>query len=800
LHAEEPSGADVRRAAEPFGVRLLRPDSLAGWGYGDAALAGWTIAGGRLGGTGKANPLRSGFSFGDFELRFCWSVAEKTSWKLLFPEVPSGQGLELILCEGPGCGRLRDGEKVCAPGGELAPLAPADGLMHAAAIRRAGGRLALVVDGRVVAEAAIDPARRFGLGLAVDGRQAYLEDLRVEEPRGKPIFNGRDLEGWWTPGDLAAWGADDGELVLRKPGGNYLRTKREYANFTLWLEYRIEKGGNSGVGIRTPRNGWPSGDGMELQLWDRPYGEPLDKHAAMAIYGNVPPLARADNSGQWNRVVIKADGRMISAWINGELVQHCNTAEHPELKHRHPTGWIGIQEHGAKLQVRNLYVLEAPEDAHLTLLPHRTFDHVTVVLDRLMNPERLSRTRDVDTQTRAVTATISGDHPGGQVLADLGDGHPGVLVRIARTSDEGRLAFYFDGQARPRLECSPGELAGRLPHLCDDPNPLLTCLPYSKSLKIVLRGARSGRYRFDCVVFPSLPGVVPAGERAPKADRRDEWGAPRGWLPACVYRHNQFGWGGHREFDPRARAQSPERIISPGKRETLVELEGSGIVHWVKLRADKRVLDNVDLWLEVRTDGQSRPSIAAPARFWFPGLAGQGNWPNFVLVDRGGVTSVLAMPYGKGLSIAAVNKGNRPTTPVGLTLSYERAADANRDDVRHRMRLRGIFQAAGEAGPDLLQLAGPGRWIGLVCEEPKGGRLAIDALDVDGKPAEGWNSLDADLLLGQGGEFRSSLSGRLRGLWWRYLLMEPVDFRQSLVLKCSGSSAAGRLALWYQPE
>jgi len=800
LHAEEPPGADARRAGEAFGVKLLRPDSLAGWSYGDPPYVGWTIAAGRLGGTGGASPLRSGFSFGDFELRFRWSVAEKTAWKILFPDAPSGQGLELILREGPGCGGLRDGNRVLAAGGELAPLAPVDGRMHTAAIRRTGGKLSLAVDDRVMAESAVDPARRFGLGLAVAGNQALLEDLRVEEPRGTSIFNGRDLEGWRTAGDPSAWGAENGELVLRKPGGNYLRTKRQYANFTLSLEYRIDKGGNSGIGIRTPPSGWPSGDGMELQIWDLPYGDPLDKHAAMAIYGNVPPLARADRSGQWNRVVIKADGPMISAWMNGEFVQHCDTAEHPELKHRHPTGWIGIQEHGAKMQVRNLYVLEAPADMPPASLRRPTLDPVAVVLDRLMNPERLSRARDLDAQTRAVTASVSGDRPDGQVLADLDDGHPGVLVRIARTTDEGHLAFYVDGQAKPRLECRAGELAGRLPHLCDDLHPLLTCLPYAKRLKIVLRGARSGRYRFDYVAFPSIPGVLPTFEPGPKTDRWDEWGAPRGWLPACVYRHNQFGWGGHREFDPLPRMQSPEKVIPPGKSERLLQLDGAGIVHWVKLRADKRVLDNHDLWLEARVDGRSQPAIAAPARFWFPGLAGQGNWPSFVMVDRGGPTSVLAMPYGNGLSIAAVNRGNRPTPPVGLTVSCEPAGDADRDDVLHRMRLRGVFQAAGEGGPELLRLAGRGRWIGLVCEQESDSPPAIDSLDVDGRPAEGWRSLDAGLLLGQGGDFRTSLSGRHRGLWWRYLLLEPVDFRQSLVLKCSSFPAAARLGLWYQPQ
>ena len=78
---------------------------------------------------------------------------------------------------------------------------------------------------------------------------------------------------------------------------------------------------------------------MEIQIEDR---AGLNKHRTAAIYGNVPPIARADKSEQYNDVVIKADGWIISVWVNGQLVQHCNTRHHPELKHRNLAGWIGL--------------------------------------------------------------------------------------------------------------------------------------------------------------------------------------------------------------------------------------------------------------------------------------------------------------------------------------------------------------------------------------------------------------------------------------------------------------------------
>src|SRR5258708_3327251 len=120
---------------------------------------------------------------------------------------------------------------------------------------------------------------------------------------------------------------------------------------------------------------------MELQILDQP-GEVKD--STMAIYGNLPPLDRADKSEQWNRVVVKAEGRMISVWVNDELVQHADTSSLPELRHRHLTGWIGVQDHGSRVRFRELYVLETPEGLGLDAWRQRRGElGAAIVLDRL---------------------------------------------------------------------------------------------------------------------------------------------------------------------------------------------------------------------------------------------------------------------------------------------------------------------------------------------------------------------------------------------------------------------------------
>jgi hypothetical protein len=862
-------GGAANAADEPFGVSLMRSDGLAGWDHGQSPPQGWTFAGGQLRGTAGSTPLLSGWTFGDFELRFRWSVAAGGACGVTFPEVPAGKGLLLRLDETGQCGRLTDGDRLLAPG---VPLPRTAEKMHTAALRRARGKLTLRVDQKQLFEVDVAPARRFGLQWAVAAGEAALSDPRLQEPLGQSIFNGRDLHDWWTPGDITAWTAKNNEIVWVKRGGSYIRTKKEFANFTLSCDYKIGKHGNSGVGIRTPHDGWPSGDGMELQIWDTPYEVGLTKQQTMAIYGNVPPLARCDLSQQWNHVVIKADGYMISAWMNGQLVQQSNTFHHPELKFRHLQGWIGFQDHTSGVEFKNIYVLEAPAGLGLAEWSRpRPATVGALMVDRLMNSERLSvvdglvsgvatsaatepapfRPQKVEPKKTSAkkagsrkksgtpaAASTSAATPAGsgiagekqpappaatapskpaaaapplpstappasvpstlkkmpskkerRVLARLTG--PGAVVRVARSTDEGRLAFYFDGEEKPRLECLPNELWKTAPELAIDTNPVLTCLAYRKSLTVVLRDGATADYRIDYVTCP--PQVQVETFTGPES------GFPRGWLAGLAYRHEHHMHGTQREFDPLPRLTAAPRSIEPGKTQQLLHADGAGIVQWLKLTAGtKKVLANNDLWLEATIDGEPQPAIAAPARYWFPGLAGHGNYHNFVLLERAGVTSYLAMPFGRGMTISARNAGSKPLDKIGLIISLQPATDATRADILRRLRLRGVFLPAGQRDRELANLAGAGRWVGLVYQEPKGAPGGIEYLAVDGAARSGWAAPTLDAFLGYLDEdVHRSLSGRQGSLVWRYLLLDPVDFQQSLVLKARGKSTGDRLVLYY---
>jgi hypothetical protein len=662
--------------------------------------------------------------------------------------------------------------------------------MHSSTIQRQADQLSVTVDGRQVATAKIAKEARFGLGLAAEGGEVAVAGLRLRRSLGEPIFNGADLSGWWCPGRMEAWQPIDGELVLAERGGNYLRTEKLYGNFVLSFEYKMKKNGNSGLGIRTPREGWPSSDGMELQILDRPG---VDKGGMMSVYRNVAPIAVAHRSEEWNQIVVQAEGRMISVWMNGELVQQVNTAWEPELKHRNLKGWIGFQDHGAKIQIRHLRLAEAPDGLGLGTwyTPHPE-SAVSFVLGRLMNSERICRADE----SRGTTVTAKVEEKGEHTLAELTG--PGALVRVTSDDWSGELSLFFDGEQTPRITCKAGELGRQtlqIPGIRGN-QPLLTCLPFEKSLKLVLRDGGPAVYRLDYV-------------RLPKNVLIDTTDTPGGTIPTSLaaaldYRFHHHSHGTVRQHSPYLRVASDRKKLPPGEQADAVQADGAGLVQWVQLQCPQQFLKTDDLWMEIWIDGESEPAVAAPVRYYFSGVAAAGRYGNYLLTDRGGPINRLAIPFGNGIRMSLSNRGEQPIDGAGLTVSIQQPGnDQQTEDFKSRYRLRGRFRAATDDPDDrtFFQQSGRGRWIGLVCGVGEGSSTTIETLQVDGQAMANWQPTHLDAWLGRpdsSEEFRGPLAGRQAGLAWRYLLLSPVDFDREIVATTpAGETPGNRLALCY---
>ena len=68
------------------------------------------------------------------------------------------------------------------------------------------------------------------------------------------LFDGKTLNGWVQHGGKAKYVVEAGELVgssVPNTSNSFLCTEREFGNFVLELEFRVDAGLNSGVQIRS---------------------------------------------------------------------------------------------------------------------------------------------------------------------------------------------------------------------------------------------------------------------------------------------------------------------------------------------------------------------------------------------------------------------------------------------------------------------------------------------------------------------------------------------------------------------
>jgi hypothetical protein len=210
------------------------------------------------------------------------------------------------------------------------------------------------------------------LVLAVCAAVAGADDKPSPPPEGfTPLFDGKTLDGWKATGKAEVWAADGGMIVCKGGGGGYLLTEKEYGDFEFRCEYRWEKkGGNSGVGLRTPPKGDPAYAGMEIQLIDDEGWEDVHKFKLApsqhtgSIY-DVQPAKTAKNKpiGEWNAVVIVCKGRDVTITQNGEELVKANLDDYKAKAEKHPglareKGHIGFQSYNIRVDFRNVYIKE----------------------------------------------------------------------------------------------------------------------------------------------------------------------------------------------------------------------------------------------------------------------------------------------------------------------------------------------------------------------------------------------------------------------------------------------------------
>ncbi len=190
------------------------------------------------------------------------------------------------------------------------------------------------------------------------------------------LFDGDDLDQWHTRGAPARWSIADG--AMHPDGTGPIETRQQFVDYQLHLEWRVPPGaeehgqarGNSGVLLHGR---------YEVQILDSFDNPTYADGGAAAVYGQHPPAVNACRApGEWQTydLVFTAprfdDGAVaqparLTALHNGVLVHDdvalLGTTGHrraPAYEEHALAGPIRLQDHGAPVQFRNVWVRSLP--------------------------------------------------------------------------------------------------------------------------------------------------------------------------------------------------------------------------------------------------------------------------------------------------------------------------------------------------------------------------------------------------------------------------------------------------------
>lgn len=196
-----------------------------------------------------------------------------------------------------------------------------------------------------------------GIALALPVENANALTSEEREEGFVSLFNGRDLNNWFTLARRNSFSVDNGILAARGTGGVVLRTLQEYENYILRLEFKNSPGGNSGVFLHTRDHVRDSRVGGEIQILDS-YGKEASRYSAGSLYDVHAPLVNAIRPfEEWNEMEIHFEWPNLRVTLNGELIQDIDDLDtHESTRYRVRYGNIGLQDHGSPVWFRNIRI------------------------------------------------------------------------------------------------------------------------------------------------------------------------------------------------------------------------------------------------------------------------------------------------------------------------------------------------------------------------------------------------------------------------------------------------------------
>ncbi len=202
------------------------------------------------------------------------------------------------------------------------------------------------------------------------------------------LFDGKSFDGWrkCNATEMAAnWSIDDNSMKVARgqragagQGGDILFGAKQFKNFELSIDWKIEKAGNSGIFYYVQEVAgkpiyYAAPEVQVLDNWNAGDNK-LSNHLAGSLYDILPALPQnAKPAGEWNTIVIRVKDGVVTHTQNGvevvkyelwtpqwyEMVSKSKFKDWPGFKEGPAKeGYIGLQDHGYDCWFRNIKIRE----------------------------------------------------------------------------------------------------------------------------------------------------------------------------------------------------------------------------------------------------------------------------------------------------------------------------------------------------------------------------------------------------------------------------------------------------------
>ena len=180
------------------------------------------------------------------------------------------------------------------------------------------------------------------------------------------LFNGKDLKGWTQKNGTAPYkvveGTIQGTTAERSPN-SFLCSDKDYSDFELVFEVKVDNRLNSGVQIRSRslkeyKNGRVHGPQVEIEAAPGEAGYIYSEGTGRGWLSQDRSKQKTFKNDKWNEYRVKAVGSRIQTWVNGEPVADLKDEKSSKK------GFIGLQVHSFKgdspatVQWRNIKIRE----------------------------------------------------------------------------------------------------------------------------------------------------------------------------------------------------------------------------------------------------------------------------------------------------------------------------------------------------------------------------------------------------------------------------------------------------------